>query len=157
MHARKRGKAGSTKPSNPTKQSWVKYKPTELEQLVIKLAKQGNSTSVIGLILRDSYGVASIKELVGKSILDILKENKLLPEYPEDLKNLIARSIEVRKHMETNKKDNVSKRGLQLINSKILRLEKYYKRKGALGSNYNRKKAELSIRQNGNNWEKAKR
>jgi len=146
MHARKRGKAGSTKPSTPVKQSWVKYKPVELEQLVIKLAKQGNSTSIIGLILRDSYGVTSVKEFVGKSISDILKENKLFPEYPEDLKNLIGRAIEVRKHMETNKKDNVSKRGLQLINSKILRLERYYKRKGVLGSNYNRKKAELSIR-----------
>lgn len=146
MHARKKGKAGSTKPAVPTEQPWVKYKPVEIEQLVIKLGKQGNSTSGAGIILRDSYGIADVKEITGKKISQIFKENKLQPEFPEDLQNLIRRSIQVRKHLDINKKDVVSKRGLQLIDSKIRRLEKYYKKGGILGSNYSRKKAELSIR-----------
>ena len=146
MHARRRGKSKSTKPSSPTGQKWLKQKPAEVEQLIVKLGKKGDSAAQIGMILRDSYGIASVREIAKKSINTILKENKLASEYPEDLKNLIRRSISVRKHLELNKKDIVSKRGLQLINSKIHRLEKYYKEKGVLGPEYNRKKAELSIR-----------
>jgi len=59
MHTGKKGKASSTKPAVYTVQPWVKYKPAEIEQLVIKLGKQGNSTSKAGLILRDSYGQVS--------------------------------------------------------------------------------------------------
>ncbi len=146
MHARKKGKSGSTRPIAPTDQKWVKFKPKEVEQLVLKVAKQGNPSSKIGLILRDSYGIADVKEITGKKISVILKDNDLYSKYPEDLQNLIKRSIEIRKHLDSNKKDRVSKRGLQLINSKIRRLEKYYKVKGVLGPDYSRKQAELSIR-----------
>jgi len=146
MHARRRGKASSTKPAAPTQQKWVKFKANEVEQLVLKLAKQGNQTSMIGLHLRDSYGIADVKEITGKKISAILKENKLQPELPEDLLNLIRRSIQVRKHLDINKKDRVSKRGLQLIEAKIRRLEKYYKKEDVLSLSYSRKRAELSIR-----------
>lgn len=146
MHARKKGKSGSTKPAAYTDQKWVKFKPAEIEQLVIKLAKQGNSSAKIGVTLRDSYGIADVKEITNKKITTILRENKLAPEFPEDLLNLIRRSIQVRKHLDTNKKDVVSKRGLQLIEAKIRRLEKYYKNGGVLGSSYSRKRAELSVR-----------
>lgn len=146
MHARRRGKSGSTRPATQGDLPWVKYKPAEVEQLVVKLAKQGNNANKIGVILRDSYGIGDIKQITTKKVGVILKENNLAPEFPEDLASLIRRSIQVKKHLGTNKKDKVSARGLQLINSKIRRLEKYYKGAGVLSSDYSRKRAELSIR-----------
>ena len=128
MHARRKGKSGSKKPLATTPPSWVSYKPKEVEMLVVKLAKQGLTTSQIGLVLRDSYGIPDVEKITKKKITKILKEKGLAPEIPEDLQNLIKRAAVVKKHLESHRKDKVSKRGLQLIESKIRRLEKYYKR-----------------------------
>jgi small subunit ribosomal protein S15 len=129
MHARRRGKSGSTKPLSKIVPNWVNYKPEEVEALVVKLAKQEYSTSIIGTILRDSYGIPDIEVITKKKISKILAENELAPELPEDVSNLIKRAAQVRKHLESNKKDKVSKRGLQLIEAKIKRLVDYYKKK----------------------------
>jgi small subunit ribosomal protein S15 len=128
MHARRKGKAGSKKPLSTTAPSWLKLKKDEIIALVLKLAKKGNQTSQIGLILRDSYGVPDIKIITGKSVSSILIDNKVYPEIPEDLQNLIKHAVQIKKHLDANKKDMVSKRGLQLTEAKIRRLAKYYKR-----------------------------
>jgi small subunit ribosomal protein S15 len=147
MHARRKGKASSKKPLSTTAPSWMKLKKDEIEALITKLAKQDKQSSEIGLILRDSYGVPDVKILTGKNISQILKEKKLNPEIPEELQNLIKRAVMVRKHMSSNKKDMVSKRGLQLIESKIRRLEKYYKSRNVLPKTwkYNPERARLLV------------
>ncbi|MBI2667812.1 30S ribosomal protein S15 [Candidatus Woesearchaeota archaeon] len=132
VYSRKKGKSGSKKPAKKVKPSWLNYTPKEIEQLVIKLAKTGTSPSRIGIILRDSYGIPSVRSITNKKILGILNENKLNPEIPEDLNSLIKRESKILKHTEINKKDEVSKRGLIITNSKIRRLIKYYKREGTL-------------------------
>lgn len=111
---------------------WLKYKPEEVEQLVIKLAREGYPPSMIGIILRDQYGIPDVKQITGKKILKILKENNLAPEIPEDLLNLMKKAVKIRKHLEIHKKDYHSKRGLIITESKINRLVDYYKRKGIL-------------------------
>lgn len=127
MHSRKRGTSQSHRPLNQQVPTWTRLSEKELEMLIAKLAKEGKSASEIGLILRDSYGVPSVKLILGKKIQQILDEKKLLPELPEDLMALIRRSVLLRKHLETNKQDMGAKRGLLLIESKIKRLSKYYK------------------------------
>ncbi len=127
MYSRKRGKSGSKKPLIKTKQSWLRYKPKEVEMLIMKLAKEGKTASKVGLTLRDSYGVPDVKLLTGKTITKIMSEKKLAPKIPEDLMALIKKSIKIRKHREENRQDNTSLRGLQLTESKINRLVKYYK------------------------------
>jgi len=127
MHSRARGKSGSTKPIKKV-QSWAPYKGTDVEKLVVKYAKAGKSSSEIGLILRDSYGIGSVKALAGKKVLAILKEKDLTKEMPEDLRNLIKKMVYIQRHMEKNKHDQAAKRGLLLTNSKIRRLVKYYQR-----------------------------
>ncbi|OYT31440.1 30S ribosomal protein S15 [Candidatus Woesearchaeota archaeon ex4484_78] len=131
MHSRAKGKSGSKKPSKPSL-SWVRYKPKEVELLVVKLAKQRIPPSQIGLILRDTYGIPSVKLICKKSILQILKEKNLAPELPEDLVALMRKYVSVKKHFDENKHDFTAKRGLQLTESKIRRLVKYYKRTGVL-------------------------
>jgi len=128
MYSRKRGRSSSKKPLEKSKQSWLTHKAKEVEMLVVKLAKDGKPASMIGLILRDSYGVPDVKTIAGKSITQILKEKDLSPKIPEDIMSLIKRSIALRKHREENKQDMTSLRGLQLTESKINRLVKYYKK-----------------------------
>ncbi|MFH1589660.1 MAG: 30S ribosomal protein S15 [archaeon] len=136
MHSRKRGVSGSTKPANLEASSWVKYKSKEVELLVVKYAKEGLTPSGIGLRLRDTYGIPDVKLITKKSVTEILKDKKLTKDIPEDLMALIRKSILVRKHLEENKHDFPAKRGMQLTDSKIHRLTKYYKRTGRLPASW---------------------
>ena len=147
MYSRKKGKSGSKKPVKRTKKVWLRYSDKEVEQLIIKLSKQGNTQSKIGIILRDTYGVPDVRRVLNKRIGDIIEENKLKPQLPEDLIALIKKELNILKHMESNKKDMPAKRGLQLTESKIKRLVKYYKKEGILdkGWVYNRDKAKLLV------------
>src|SRR3989344_7133310 len=131
MHSRARGQSGSKRPAKKVP-SWAPYKEKEVEKLVIKYAKAGKSSSEVGIILRDSYGINSVKALTGKSVSGILKENQLEKKLPEDILSLIKKMIAIRQHQEKNKQDQFAKRGLILTNSKIRRLVKYYKRVGRL-------------------------
>ena len=127
MHARRKGKSGSAHPVDRKKHpEWSSLNPREVESRVIELAKSGKSTSEIGLILRDQYAVPDIKLATGKKISKILEGNNIKPEIPEDLRNLIRTSLQLKKHLEVNKKDLKNKRNLQLTESKIRRLTKYY-------------------------------
>lgn len=136
MYARKKGKAGSTKPLQPKKPFWLNKKPKEIELIIAKLAKEGNTASKIGIILRDSYGVPDAKVMLGKSITEVLRSKKLEKDIPEDLMALIKKTIKIRAHKEDNKQDMVSKRGLQLTDAKIRRLVKYYKGTGKLAEDW---------------------
>jgi len=136
MYSRKKGKAGSTKPSRKKLPSWVRYKPKEVELLIVKLAKEGKTPSQIGMVLRDIYGIPLTSKITGKRIGKILEEKKLLGKLPEDLMALIKKSIAVRKHLEGNHKDESAQRGLILTESKIKRLVKYYKQTGKLAEEW---------------------
>lgn len=46
---------------------------------------QGLTPSQIGVILRDSHGVAKVQRVTGAKILRVLKSKGLAPEIPEDL------------------------------------------------------------------------
>lgn len=132
MHSRKRGKHGSKKPAKKTAPSWIRYKAKEVELLIAKLAKEGKSTSQIGTLLRDTYGIPNVLALCGKSVSTILTEKKLMQEVPEDLTSLFKRYAGIKKHIVSNKNDETAARGLHLTESKIGRLVKYYKRTGRI-------------------------
>ncbi|MBI4016604.1 MAG: 30S ribosomal protein S15 [Candidatus Aenigmarchaeota archaeon] len=127
MHSRKKGTSGSKKPLKKVKPTWIRYKPKEIEMLVTKLAKEGQTASMIGITLRDSYGIPDVQLLAGKSVTSILAEKKILPKLPEDMVALMKKALAVKKHLETNKHDMSALRGLQLTESKIKRNIKYYK------------------------------
>ncbi len=147
MYSRRRGNSGSKKPIKKSQPSWVRYKPKEVELLIQKLSKEDKSTSQIGIYLRDVYGIPDVKVLTGKRVSKILVERGINPEVPEDLMSLIKRAVMIRKHLEENHKDYTAKRGLQLTESKIGRLSKYYKNRGRLPEkwNYDPKTAKLLV------------
>ena len=132
IHARKKGKSGSTRPYRSEKPKWATMKPKEVERVVIKLADNGYTTSLIGMKLRDQYGIPNVKICTGKSILKILAENKRAPKMPEDLKNLMKRAVNISDHLAENSKDTSNRRSLNLTEAKIRRLMRYYKSKNIL-------------------------
>ena len=141
----KKGKSGSKKILGKKQPVWVRYKPKEVELLIVKLAKEGKSTSEIGITLRDKYGIPSVKQITKKSITTIIGEKKLLPKLPEDLTNLIRRALAIREHLNENKKDMTAKRGLELTESKIRRMISYYKNRAKIEQDwkYNPKDAKI--------------
>jgi small subunit ribosomal protein S15 len=132
MHSRKKGMANSVKPSKEAIPTWVSYKAKEVEHLIVKYAKESLTTSEIGIRLRDTYGIPSVKAITKKSIGTILKERNIVKELPEDLLALVKKASLVNKHLENNRHDKPAMRGLQLTESKIKRLVRYYKSKKRL-------------------------
>ncbi|AIF69180.1 30S ribosomal protein S15 [Palaeococcus pacificus DY20341] len=148
LHTYKRGKSGSKRPPRTAPPTWVEYTAEEVENLVIQFAKQGYSSAMIGTVLRDQYGIPSVRLITGKRITKILEENGLAPQIPEDLMFLIRKAVNLRRHLEEHPKDLHSARGLQLIESKIRRLVKYYRRTGKLPAKwrYDPETAKLLVR-----------
>jgi small subunit ribosomal protein S15 len=144
---RRKGKSQSTRPARITPPRWVRFEVSEIEELVAELARKGYGPSMIGVILRDQYGIPLVKPLTGKSILEILRENGLAPQIPEDLMNLIKKAVNIRRHLSEHPKDTNSMKGLVEVESKIRRLVKYYKREGVLPPDwtYDPEKAKLLV------------
>jgi len=144
-YSRKRGQSGSTKPVEKKNPEWLRYKAKEIELIIAKLGKEGQSASEIGLHLRDAYGIPDVKTLTGKKILAIMKEKKVAPELPEDLFNVIKKSVALSKHLEENNKDQTSRRGLLLADSRIKRLVDYYKKSGDLPKDFKYDRASIRL------------
>lgn len=142
-----KGQSGSNKVLDKKQPIWVRHKSKEVELLIVKLAKEGKSTSEIGIVLRDRYGIPSIKQITEKKISEILEAKKLTPKLPEDLMNLIRRALALREHMTENHKDMTAKRGLEITESKIRKLVTYYKETEKLAADwkYNPKDAKLYV------------
>jgi len=77
----------------------------------------------------------------------VLKKSGLGPEIPEDLYHLIKKAVNVRKHLEKFRQDKDAKFRLILIESRIHRLSRYYKREKALPPTwkYEGKKADTLV------------
>ncbi|MEM2109631.1 MAG: 30S ribosomal protein S15 [Candidatus Odinarchaeota archaeon] len=136
MHSKRRGKSKSVRPPLKKAPEWCTRTSEEVEALIVKYARSGETASKIGLILRDQHGIPLTKNIANKKITQILREKGLAPQFPEDLSNLIRKAQGLKTHLEEHPKDFHSKRGLQLIESKIRRLTEYYKSKNMLPANW---------------------
>lgn len=111
---------------------WVPLTATEIEDLIVQFTENGMVSARIGLVLRDQYGVPNVRLATGKTVTEIMKEKGVMPNLPEDLSNLMRRAITLNVHIKNNRGDVSNKRGLDLIEARIRRLERYYKRNGVL-------------------------
>lgn len=148
MHSRRKGRASSERPMITENPSWVPLSATEIESKVAELAKDGMSAAMIGMVLRDQYAVPNVKLATGKTVTEILAENGFKGDLPEDIARLMARAINLNVHIKANPNDVANKRGLALIEAKIRRLERYYKRNGVLPATwkYSLANAELMLK-----------
>lgn len=136
MHAPGKGISQSALPYRRSVPNWLKLTPEDVKDQIQKLAKKGLTPSQIGVILRDSHGVAQVRFVTGNKILRILKAQGLAPDIPEDIYHLIKKAVSIRKHLERNRKDRDAKFRLILIESRIHRLARYYKTKNVLPPNF---------------------
>jgi small subunit ribosomal protein S15 len=136
MPKQEKGRSHSVRPVSRRAPSWCKYQPEEVEAFIIKLAKEGHSMSSIGTILRDQYAIPLAKPITGKSISEILEAANLAPAMPEDVSDLMRKAQSMAVHMEKNKKDLHNKRNMQIIEARIHKLSRYYKREGVLSKNW---------------------
>jgi small subunit ribosomal protein S15 len=131
---RDKGQSHPTRPARAGPPRWLKLdmSPSDIELLVVELARKGYTPSMIGIILRDQFGIPLVKQVIGKKVEEILEKHGVKIVVPEDLFNLMKRAVNLRRHLEEHPKDTHSMRGLIEIESKIHRLVKYYKRVGKL-------------------------
>jgi small subunit ribosomal protein S15 len=115
---------------------WVPLSATEIEGFIVQFTEQGYTSARIGLVLRDQYGVPNVKLATGRTVTEIMVEKGVMPDLPEDLSNLMRRAISLNVHVKNHRGDFSNQRGLNLIEAKIRRLERYYKRNGVLPANW---------------------
>ncbi|MFB5611171.1 MAG: 30S ribosomal protein S15 [Nitrosopumilaceae archaeon] len=136
MHTHRHGKSHSIRPAAVRSPSWVSQDSKQVEELVVKYAKEGLSPSQIGIKLRDQHAIPLVKPVTKKTVIQILEENKLKPEIPEDLDNIVKKAVGLQKHLKSNKGDSRNVRSLELIEAKVHRLASYYKKTGQLAKNW---------------------
>ena len=132
LHTHNHGKSHSIRPIDPKKPDWVKQTNEEIEGLIIKYAKEGMTTSQIGMKLRDQHAIPLVKPIINKRIKMVLIENKLNPEIPEDLNNIVMKAVNLQKHLKENRSDNRNTRALELVEAKVHRLSTHYKKIGEI-------------------------
>ena len=136
LHSHNYGKSHSTRPLDPKPPSWIKQDAKEIEELIVKYAKDDLSVSQIGIKLRDQHSIPLVKPIIKKTISRVLEENDLKTDLPEDLDNIVKKAIGLQKHLKANKSDNRNVRSLELIEAKVHRLSVYYKKVGRIPQNW---------------------
>ena len=134
-HAHTHGKSHSIRPTSKNVPSWT-IDSQEIIKSIVDLGKDGISASEIGLRLRDEFAVPLAKPITGKTITQILDENDIKKPMPEDLEKLVRKALGLQKHLNIHNSDKRNVRSLELIESKIHRLSRYYKRVGKVSKDW---------------------
>ena len=132
MHSHRHGQSHSIRPITHSSPKWIKQNPQEIEELVLKYAKDGLTTSEIGVKLRDQHAIPLTKDITKKSVTEILEQKGTKPEMPEDLNNIVKKALGLQKHLKTHTSDRRNVRSLELLEAKVHRLSSYYKKTGRI-------------------------
>jgi len=136
LHTHNHGKSHSTRPITLKKPSWITQTPKEIEEIITKYGKEGLTPSQIGIKLRDQHAIPLAKPIINKGITQVLDENNLKSDLPEDLASIVNKSVGLQKHLKKNKSDRRNNRSLELIEAKVHRLQVYYKKIGRIPKNW---------------------
>jgi small subunit ribosomal protein S15 len=134
-HAHTHGKSHSIRPTSKNAPSWV-MDSQEIIEKIVELGQDGMTASEIGLRLRDEFAVPLVKPIIGKTITQIMEENAIQRSMPEDLERLLRKALGLQKHLNTHNSDKRNVRSLELIESKIHRLSRYYKKIGKINQSW---------------------
>jgi small subunit ribosomal protein S15 len=96
------------------KQQIAGLSPSEVEELIVRLGKEGVQPSKIGTVLRDQYSISSVKQLTGKKVAQILTSHGIKPSLPEDLTSLILLAVKMSSHVGRHKKDFTMRRSFEI-------------------------------------------
>jgi small subunit ribosomal protein S15 len=132
VHTRGKGKSSSRRPLSKQNPAWVTLSGKEVEELAVKYKREGATGAQVGLRLRDLHAIPSIKLSTGKSLDQILKDNKVTSEIPDDMMSLMRKAVNLDRHIQKNIKDHHNKHALQNVEAKIRRLVNYYQKTGRI-------------------------
>lgn len=147
MHSRHRGSSGSRRPLLTENPAWVPLDREEVVEKVVGMAKEGLPQSQIGMRMRDQWGVPHIRLATGMSLEKIIRANGIKVEFPEDLRSLLKRAVTLSKGLAVNPRNHHARRRLHLVEAKILRLCRYYRRSNRIpaGWTYSAERAKLVV------------
>tara|TARA_B100000900_G_scaffold179914_1_gene152488 strand:+ start:555 stop:1010 length:456 start_codon:yes stop_codon:yes gene_type:complete len=145
MHSKGKGTSGSSKPNIDTAPSWSESDKGTVEELIIKYANEGHSSAKIGTLLRDMHAVPDVRLVMGERISQTLSRNNLESKYPEDMMNLMRKALSLIDHLSNNKKDLHNRRQLELCESRLRRLARYYVGTGRIPSTWAYKRDQLRL------------
>ena len=132
LHSNSHGNSHTKRPVTHSTPTWVKQSPGEIEELEIKYAKEGLKASEIGIKLRDQHSIPLTRQVVKKTVTEILEQKGVKPEMPEDLNNLVTKALGLQKHLKEHGSDRRNVRSLELLEAKVHRLSSYYKKIGRI-------------------------
>lgn len=136
IHSGRKGRSGSHRPFPAVAPTWVTLEKGELTEEAVKLAKGGMNSAQVGTVLRDSFGVPSVRAVTGTRLTALLAAQGVKPDLPEDLQALLKRVVHLQRHLATHPKDLSNHRGLSLMESRIRRLAHYYRQHKLLPENW---------------------
>ncbi|OLC22387.1 MAG: 30S ribosomal protein S15 [Thaumarchaeota archaeon 13_1_40CM_4_48_7] len=136
IHVHTHGKSHSTRPTPKSSPSWLTLSRDQVSSVIVRLSNEGLSPSEIGVRLRDEHGIPLVEPVLGKSLSEVLAENKINPDMPEDLDKLVKKALGLQKHLKVHNSDHRNVRSLELIEAKIHRLSKYYKSTSKIAKNW---------------------
>ena len=145
MHSKGKGKSGSNKPHSEGPPVWSNSDKKDIEDLITNLSGEGHSSAMIGTILRDKHGVPDVRLVTGERISQTIARLDDTSSYPEDLMSLMRRALRLIDHLSANGKDIHNRRQLELCESKIRRLSKYYKETNRLDDDWTYKRDQLRL------------
>ncbi len=65
LHSKGKGISASALPYSRAAPAWLKTTPDQVVDQICKLARKGATPSQIGVVLRDSHGIAQVKVVTG--------------------------------------------------------------------------------------------
>ena len=145
MHSKGKGASGSRKPHSQSPPEWSNSDKKEVEELILQLSEEGNSNASIGIILRDNLGVPNVRLVTGERISQTLERLGKSGKLPEDLMSLMRRALRLIDHLSQNSKDIHNRRQLELCESKIRRLSRYYRENNQIDSDWTYKRDQLRL------------
>ncbi len=103
---------------------WLKYTEDEVKEIIIKIAEKDPALTAekIGLVLRDNYGIPSVR-IYSLKIGEVLRE---AGKYKSpDLENLSKKTEKLEKHISKNKQDKRTGRSLIITRAKLKKVKDY--------------------------------
>jgi small subunit ribosomal protein S13e len=81
LHSNGKGISASAIPYSRTPPAWLKTNPDQVVDQICKLAKKGATPSQIGVVLRDSHGIAQVKVVTGEHAPSVNSPEVLLTNF----------------------------------------------------------------------------
>lgn len=104
------------------KPTWLKYTEDEVKDIVLKFSNKGLTAEKIGLIMKNQYGIPSVR-LYGLKIKKVLKDKFQEPT----IINLEKKVKKLEDHVKKNKHDKKADRSLTINIAKFRKRKDYEK------------------------------